>query len=91
MLGMGSIQSNLPEKAIIIDVRSEGEYKGGHAKSSVNIPLNLIENNIQKIKDYKQPIITVCASGMRSGVAANLLKKHNIEAYNGGSWKSNIR
>jgi rhodanese-related sulfurtransferase len=37
--------------------------------------------------DKKTPIITCCASGMRSGSAKNLLKSNGFtQVYNGGSW-----
>ena len=73
--------------AIVLDVRSKGEYQSGHGKPSKNIPLDQIESNIAKIKGWDKPIITCCASGMRSGSAASILKNHGIEAYNGGPWQ----
>ena len=73
--------------ATIIDVRSPAEYQNGHGKNSINIPLNIIGNNLEQINKYDQPIITCCASGMRSGRAATILKNNGIEAYNGGSWQ----
>jgi rhodanese-related sulfurtransferase len=84
------VKEILAQGATIIDVRTPNEYKGGHAKKSVNIPLNTIEANIGKIKKYNQPIVTCCASGMRSGRAAGILKSKGIEAYNGGPWQ-NVR
>ena len=43
-------------------------------------------DNIEKIKKLNKPVITCCASGMRSASAASILKQHGIEAINGGSW-----
>lgn len=74
--------------AVIIDVRTPGEYNSGHGKNAINIPLNTIESNISKIKKYDKPVITCCRSGMRSGQAAGILKANGIEAYNGGTWQS---
>lgn len=72
--------------AIIVDVRTPGEYKSGHIKGSINIPLDSIGNNLSKLKKDKC-IICCCASGMRSGSAKSILKsKGYIEVYNGGSW-----
>lgn len=73
--------------AQIIDVRSKGEFSTGHIKGSVNIPLDTLSGNIKKLKKDK-PVITVCASGMRSGIAKGQLKSAGYEAYNGGSWGS---
>lgn len=75
-------------EAIIIDVRSDSEYKSGAIVNSINIPIQNLSGKIQNIKDYKKPIITCCASGVRSGTASAILKTHNIEAINGGSWMS---
>jgi rhodanese-related sulfurtransferase len=54
-------------KTIILDVRSENEYKNGHIESSINLPLDKIEN-IKYNKDTK--IIVYCQSGNRSKQAA---------------------
>lgn len=75
--------------AIIIDVRSKGEYAGGHLKNSVNIPLNSLSGNIKNTKSKDHPIITCCASGMRSSNAKSFLKGQGYtNVHNGGSWFS---
>lgn len=72
--------------ATIIDVRTKGEYQGGHIKGSVNIPLDVLKNNLSKFKK-DQPIITCCASGMRSSSARSILKANGfVEVHNGGGW-----
>ena len=72
--------------AAIIDVRTPQEYKNGHIQGSVNLPLDSIKSNFSKIRKDK-PVITCCASGMRSGVAKKILKANGFEkVYNGGSW-----
>lgn len=78
----------LERGALIIDVRSEGEFAGGHVKGSTNIPLGYIKEEAQNIKAMEKPIILCCASGMRSGMAVSTLKRAGIEAYNGGSWNN---
>jgi len=73
---------------IIIDVRTPGEYAGGHIKGSVNIPLGNLQGQMSKLKKDKA-IITCCASGMRSGSAKSMLLSNGFkEVYNGGSWYS---
>jgi phage shock protein E len=72
--------------AVIIDVRTTGEYAGGHLKNSINVPLNMLQSHVGKLKKDK-PIITCCASGMRSGSARSMLQSAGFqEVYNGGSW-----
>jgi rhodanese-related sulfurtransferase len=73
--------------ATIIDVRSKSEYSSGHIKGSINIPLDTLSNNLNKIKDKNKPVITCCASGMRSASAKGILtSKGFTQVYNGGGW-----
>ena len=75
--------------AIIVDVRSKGEYAEGHIKGSINIPVDTLSNNLSKLKDKNQSIITCCASGMRSASAKSILKSNGFtKVYNGGGWSS---
>lgn len=76
----------LEDGAVIIDVRSPGEYKGGAVPGSENIPLGNIPGRLKQIKSLNVPVICVCASGMRSGAATSQLKAVGVEAYNGGPW-----
>ena len=76
------------EGAQIIDVRTSGEFASGHIKGSINIPLQVLGNNLAKIKKDK-PVITCCASGMRSASAKSMLiSKGYTSVYNGGGWSS---
>ncbi len=81
----------LNEGAVIIDVRSPGEYRGGAVPGSENIPLEKLPSKIKTIKKLNCPVITVCASGMRSGMAKAQLKAAGIDAYNGGAWTKMLK
>lgn len=73
--------------AIILDVRTRGEYAGGHIKGSINISVDQLSNNLNRLPNKEVPIITCCASGMRSASAKSLLKsKGYVQVHNGGSW-----
>jgi phage shock protein E len=77
------------EGAIILDVRTKGEYAGGHIKGSINIPLDQLSGNLKRFPDKDKVIITCCASGMRSGSAKGILKSAGYtNVYNGGGWGS---
>ncbi len=92
MLGFGgkseSIKEFVDKGAVIIDVRTAGEFQGGHIKGAKNIPLNTIKNQIESIKKMNKPVIACCASGMRSAQATSILKNNGIDAMNGGGWSS---
>lgn len=74
--------------AVIIDVRSPMEYKSGNIKGSKNFPVENIRSKVAEIKKLNKPIITVCRSGARSGMAKSILKSAGIDVYNGGPWTS---
>lgn len=78
----------LQNGAQIIDVRTVSEFQTGHIKGSINLPLQSLNANFGKIKRNK-PVITCCASGMRSASAKTLLLSNGFtEVYNGGGWTS---
>ncbi len=81
------LKEMVKQGAMIVDVRTPAEYQGGHIKGSVNIPLQVLDKNIAKLKKEK-PVITCCASGMRSGSAKSMLKAKGFDVHNGGGWNS---
>ena len=91
LLGFGpktDYKEILQRGAQLIDVRTKAEFQGGHIKGSINLPLQTLSGNLNKIKK-DTPVIVCCASGMRSGSAKSLLKAQGFaEVYNGGSWMS---
>jgi len=72
--------------ATVIDVRTPTEYEGEHLRSSQNIPLDQLPGFIGQL-DKTRPVITCCASGMRSASAARLLKAQGFDVINGGGWE----
>ncbi|WP_019539039.1 rhodanese-like domain-containing protein [Proteiniphilum acetatigenes] len=85
--GKGELKEKIQNGALLLDVRSREEYNSGHAAGSVNIPLDILPDEIRNLnKDI--PIVAICLSGARSAYAVNLLKSEGFEAYNGGGWQS---
>ena len=74
------------KQGTVVDVRTPGEFMGGHVAGSINIPLQELMQRMDEIKALKQPLILCCASGGRSGQAHGYLAGLGIECYNGGSW-----
>ncbi|MFN4913819.1 MAG: rhodanese-like domain-containing protein [Bacteroidota bacterium] len=75
------------EGAIILDVRTATEFNNGHIKNAKNIAVQDLLTQLSELNKNK-PIITCCASGMRSASAEAILKKAGFNAYNGGGWQS---
>lgn len=71
--------------AMLVDVRSPGEFKSGSVKGAVNIPLDSVTAQIAKFKG-KENIVVFCRSGNRSGQAKMILERNGIQnVYNGGT------
>ncbi len=72
--------------AVLVDVRSAGEFASAHAPGTVNIPLSDLGARVSEIpKDV--PVVVCCASGSRSGMAKILLRRHGYKrVYNIGAW-----
>ena len=92
LLGLGpktDYTELLKQGAVIVDVRSKGEYAGGHIKGSINIPVDRLSSNLSQLKDKNKSISTCCASGMRSASAKSILKSScYTNVHNGGGWGS---
>lgn len=78
--------------AQFVDVRTEAEYKAGHADRAVNIPLDTIEQNLDRI-EKNEPVYVICETGRRSKEASDILAKKGYKmVYNitGGTaeWRS---
>lgn len=79
----------MKEGAVILDVRTPGEFSSGHIHGSINIPVDRLANSLNKLKNKEKPVITCCASGMRSASAKRILQSNGYSnVHNGGSWVS---
>lgn len=77
----------IQDGAIVLDVRTPNEFKSGHIKNAVNIPVDQLNAKMKQLKDKDQCIICYCASGMRSGMAKRMLSSSGYKnVYNGGSF-----
>lgn len=85
-------ESELPqlikEGAVLIDVRTNEEFSEGSVTGAINIPVLLLQYNIEKLPTDKH-IIVFCKSGNRAGKAIKILEENNItDVTNGGSWQN---
>jgi len=68
------------EHALLIDVRTPGEYASGNVPGAVNIPVEALDQRLDEVKklygdDTSRAIVVYCRSGRRSGIARELLLK----------------
>ena len=80
------LDKKIENGAIILDVRTAGEYATGHIDGSVNISLGEIRDRYIEL-DSSKTYITTCSHGLRSVKVENLLKERGFKnVYNGGAW-----
>ncbi|HEY6100087.1 MAG TPA: rhodanese-like domain-containing protein, partial [Anaeromyxobacter sp.] len=68
----------------IVDVRTPAEFGRGAYPGAVNIPLPSLAARLREIP-ADRPVVVYCASGLRSGSAAGLLRRSGYaDVVNGG-------
>jgi phage shock protein E len=76
--GNSAVPSGKPDPAksiLVIDVRTPEEYSAEHIGGAINIPVNVIEKEIENhTRDKSQKILLYCRTGNRSGQALEILK-----------------
>ena len=88
LISVKDAQQYLKQGALVIDVRTAGEFVAGHLPVAVNLPLSEIQSNwARRIKNKNQVLLLHCQSGTRSGAAKKKLialgcpKTYNMGGY----------
>ena len=80
------LDKKIEQGAVILDVRTEKEYKTGHIDGSINISLGTIREKYIEL-DTSKIYITCCSHGLRSVKAETILKEKGFKkVFNGGAW-----
>ena len=68
------------EDAVVLDVRTDGEFNQGHIVNALHIPQKFVPEQLGKLEKYRsRPIITTCRTGQQAATAGNTLRKHGFE------------
>jgi rhodanese-related sulfurtransferase len=80
--------AHLKNGALVIDVRTAGEFSSGHLPNAINLPLDGIETSLpREVKDKNQVLLLHCQAGGRSSQARKKLSALGyVNAYNMGSY-----
>jgi rhodanese-related sulfurtransferase len=74
--------------SLLIDVREESEWQGGHAAGAVYLGRGIIERDIEnRVPDLNTPLLCYCGGGYRSALVADNLQKMgytNVFSVTGG-------
>lgn len=72
--------SSWDQDAVVVDVRSPGEFAGGHVDGALNIPLDRFAQSYETaLPDKARQVVLYCQSGARSGQAVQFLMQMKYE------------
>lgn len=76
----------VPEDALLLDVREDDEWRAGHATGAVHIPLGEVPLRLHELGDVAgdRPLHVICRSGARSARAVAWLAERDVPAVNVG-------
>ncbi len=65
--------------AVVLDVRDDAEFAGGHITNARHVPEKKLDEHLKALEKFKgKPVIVSCASGRRSAVVADSLRKQGF-------------
>ena len=65
----------------LLDTRTKEEYRRGHVKDFINIPVDELRDHIGEL-DSAKPVYVMCQSGLRSYIATRILSGYGFDCYN---------
>ena len=67
------------EDAVVIDLRSDGEFRNGHIVNAVHVPFDQLESRLGRIARHRQrPVIVACRTGQQSAGAVKRLREQGF-------------
>jgi phage shock protein E len=79
-----TVQQALNDGAVLIDVRSPGEFASDHLGGARNVPVELVRTQAESLAADGRTVIVYCASGMRSASAARSLRAAGLTVHDLG-------
>jgi adenylyltransferase/sulfurtransferase len=85
---------NNGKSAVLLDVREKDEWREGHLEGAISLPRGFLEIKVENsVPDKDTPIIAYCAGGVRSLLAAKIMREmgyQNVASMAGGysAWKN---
>jgi NADPH-dependent 2,4-dienoyl-CoA reductase/sulfur reductase-like enzyme/rhodanese-related sulfurtransferase len=77
-----------PDQAFMLDVRTHGEFNGGHLPGATNIPIEELRSRLAELPRHR-PIACYCQVGQRGYLATRILLQAGFDAVNiGGGYKT---
>lgn len=74
--------ADVPDDAVIVDVREEDEWQAGHACNAIHVPLGSVPERLGDFPDTDETVAVICRSGGRSGRAVQWLVQQGYDVVN---------
>ncbi len=72
---------DVPDDAVLLDVREQDEWVAGHAPGAVHIPMSELLSRMAEVP-AADPLVVVCRSGHRSAQVTAYFRVHGLDAVN---------
>lgn len=74
VVDVAGVQKAVSDGVRVVDVRSQGEFEGGHIAGSQNVPLDQFQS-VASQWDKSAPVLVYCQTGARSAEAVSMLEQ----------------
>ena len=74
--------SELPDDAVMVDVREDDEWAAGHAPNAIHIPLGELPSRLAELPETDDTVPVVCRRGGRSARAVQWLVQQGFDVAN---------
>jgi len=75
--------ADVPQDAVVLDVREDEEWAAGHIDGAVHIPMGLVPSRLDELPEA-DPLYVMCRGGGRSARVAAWLNQNGYDAVNVG-------
>jgi rhodanese-related sulfurtransferase len=76
----GLVERLKREEVVLLDVRSDAEWETGHVQGSIHVPYQELRDEVpEEIRNVEKPLAVACSGGIRSAMAASLLKRAGVK------------
>jgi rhodanese-related sulfurtransferase len=73
--------AEVPEDAVVLDVREDDEWTAGHIEGATHIPMGQVPSRLDDVPDG-DPVFVICRGGGRSARVAAWLNQNGYDAVN---------
>jgi hydroxyacylglutathione hydrolase len=76
----GAADSLWRGEAILLDVREDDEWEKQHVEGSLHVPYHELRDGLpSEVREAGKPLAVACSAGIRSSLAASLLRRAGVE------------